>query len=112
VLLAKESGCAESFDRALNNIVNSNSVIKSPEVLARHCSNLLKKNCETENVEKINHALVLFKYVSEKDVFLKIYTNLLAKRLIHEPSVSTQYEEDIILKLKQECRVTMCCTLN
>lgn len=45
----------------------------------------------------------IFRYVDDKDVFQKNYSKLLAKRLIHNTSLSEEAEELMISKLKQCC---------
>lgn len=44
--------------------------------------------------------MVIFKYISEKDVFQKFYSKMLAKRLIANTSVSHDLEGTMISKLK------------
>jgi hypothetical protein len=45
----------------------------------------------------------LFKFVDDKDVFRKFYSNLLTKRLLHRTSVSEDAEKSMIAKLKEVC---------
>lgn len=44
--------------------------------------------------------MVIFKYITEKDVFQKFYRNLLANRLVNDTSVSHDLEGSMISKLK------------
>ena len=44
--------------------------------------------------------MVIFKYITEKDVFQKFYRNLLASRLVNDTSVSHDLEGSMISKLK------------
>lgn len=46
---------------------------------------------------------MLFRYIDDKDVFQKFYAKLLAKRLVHETSVSEEAEAEMISQLKEAC---------
>ena len=48
----------------------------------------------------LNDVMVIFKYITEKDVFQKFYRNLLASRLVNDTSVSHDLEGSMISKLK------------
>jgi len=45
----------------------------------------------------------VFRFISEKDVFERYYKNHLAKRLLHNRSVSDDAERGMLAKLKVEC---------
>lgn len=100
-----------SRDKACTKIVNHRFDQKrscmSPELLAKYCDSLLKKNTknftEAEIEEKLNNVITIFKYLDDKDVFQKFYSKLLAKRLIHSLSASMDMEEGMITKLKLAC---------
>ncbi|KPM06994.1 cullin-2-like protein [Sarcoptes scabiei] len=100
-----------ALDRACTNIINyrenSRSPCKSPEILSRYCDNLLKKsskNITDKDMErKINDAIIIFKYINDKDVFQKCYAKMLAKRLIHSQCTSMENEECMIQKIKAVC---------
>jgi len=47
--------------------------------------------------------MVVFKYIEDKDVFQKYYSNMLAKRLVSHTSASDDAEAMMISKLKQTC---------
>ncbi|PAV88495.1 hypothetical protein WR25_23120 [Diploscapter pachys] len=51
----------------------------------------------------LDKAMVLFRYLQEKDVFERYYKQHLAKRLLLEKSVSDDAEKAMIMKLKTEC---------
>jgi hypothetical protein len=55
----------------------------------------------------LSHSLIsqilLFKYVDDKDVFQKFYSKNLARRLIHNTSVSDDAEKFMIAGLKETC---------
>lgn len=50
--------------------------------------------------EKLSDAIIIFKYLDDKDMFQKFYSRMLAKRLIHQNSQSMDAEESMIDKLK------------
>jgi len=98
-------------DRACTKIINfrlnPKKVCRSPELLAKYCDILLKKSSknlpEGEIDEKLDNVIIIFKYLDDKDIFQKFYSKLLAKRLIHNLSVSMDTEEGMITKLKLAC---------
>ena len=55
---------------------------------------------ETEAEEKLGSSIVIFKYIDDKDIFQKFYSQLMAKRLIHQQSYSMDQEEAMINRLK------------
>eukprot|EP01119_Soliformovum_irregulare_P012630 TRINITY_DN3292_c1_g1_i4.p1 TRINITY_DN3292_c1_g1~~TRINITY_DN3292_c1_g1_i4.p1 ORF type:complete len:651 (-),score=202.85 TRINITY_DN3292_c1_g1_i4:48-1769(-) len=100
-----------ALDKACRRVVNENSIgrenSKSPEFLAKYCNLLLKKGAknleEAELEEAINQTIIVFKYVDDKDVFQKFYAKMLARRLIHNTSVSDDAESVMLGGLKQAC---------
>eukprot|EP00732_Lithocolla_globosa_P002391 Lithocolla_globosa_v1_NODE_1552_length_2491_cov_65.954023.p1 type:complete len:764 gc:universal NODE_1552_length_2491_cov_65.954023:2381-90(-) len=107
-----ESGFVASLDRACREMVNRNvvcspSTAKSPELLAKYVDSLLKKSAknpeESELEEILKDVMIVFKYVEDKDVFQKFYSNKLAHRLIYNTSASEDAEESMISKLKEAC---------
>ena len=58
---------------------------------------------EVEVEDKLEKAIVIFKYLSDKDVFESYYKNLLCKRLLSGRTVSDEVERTLISKLKAEC---------
>lgn len=89
-------------NNSLTRIANSSS--KSPELLAKYCDLLLKKSSknaeESELEECLSQAMIIFKYIEDKDVFQKFYSKMLAKRLVGHMSASDDFEESMISKLK------------
>ena len=51
----------------------------------------------------LDKTINLFRYITEKDVFERYYRAHLAKRLLHNRSVSDNAERDMLSKLKAEC---------
>ncbi|XP_049781394.1 cullin-1-like [Schistocerca cancellata] len=109
-----DAGFVNALDKACKRFINGNEVTrlantssKSPELLAKYCDLVLKKSSnnpeEAELEDTLNQAMIVFKYIEDKDVFLKFYTRLLAKRLVHNMSASYDAEVSMISKLKQAC---------
>eukprot|EP00117_Sycon_ciliatum_P030153 scpid29936/ scgid23840/ Cullin-3 len=113
----------DKYDRFLNNsfsadakfkaaihgdfefFVNLNN--KSPEFLSLYVDEMLKKGLkglsERECEVVLNKAIMLFRFIQEKDVFERYYKSHLAKRLLFNKSVSDDLEKAMISKLKIEC---------
>ncbi|KAJ3045243.1 hypothetical protein HDV00_011115 [Rhizophlyctis rosea] len=107
-----DAGFVGSLDRACREFVNRNAVCvtgstKSPELLAKYCDQLLKKANKTSDEADIdvqlNKVMTVFKYVEDKDVFQKFYSQQLAKRLVFHQSASEDAESSMISKLKEAC---------
>lgn len=100
-----------ALDKACAAVINYKNnpklVCRSPELLAKYCDSLLKKNAKTctesEVEDKLSNSITVFKYIDDKDVFQKFYAKMLAKRLIYSQSMSMDAEEAMINKLKQAC---------
>ncbi|KAK0553485.1 ubiquitin ligase (cullin) of SCF [Tilletia horrida] len=110
--LRGDSGFLAAMDKACRSYMNKNKATgtvssKSPELLARHTDALLKKSnknaAEASLEEALEKAMVVFKYLEDKDVFQKFYARLLAKRLVHFTSASDDAESSMISKLKEAC---------
>ncbi|SMR63127.1 unnamed protein product [Zymoseptoria tritici ST99CH_1A5] len=104
-----ESEFVRSLDNACREYVNRNKVCaknpnRSPEVLAKHADNVLKRSTkatEEDDMEKtLDQVMTIFKYVEDKDVFQKFYSRHLAKRLVNTTSASPDAETSMIAKLK------------
>eukprot|EP01105_Mastigella_eilhardi_P014465 TRINITY_DN3298_c0_g1_i6.p1 TRINITY_DN3298_c0_g1~~TRINITY_DN3298_c0_g1_i6.p1 ORF type:complete len:537 (-),score=106.14 TRINITY_DN3298_c0_g1_i6:981-2591(-) len=108
------------LDRACHAVANDpqldGSPSRTPELLARYCDTLLRKGSnrtaaaaatadtlESKLEDRIAEVVSLFKYIDEKDVFLKFYSKLLARRLILGASVSDDAERSLIAGLKNVC---------
>ncbi|XP_045770095.1 cullin-2 isoform X1 [Maniola jurtina] len=112
VLFADVFGGAQPFvgalDKACSAVVNrrwaGESCARAPELVARYCDALLRRRgADTEADDKLAAAIVVFKYVDDKDVFQKHYARALARRLIHQLSASMEQEEAMINRLKAAC---------
>ncbi|EMR08692.1 hypothetical protein PNEG_02870 [Pneumocystis murina B123] len=102
----------KALDNACHEFINRNKVCrlsssKSPELLAKYCDSLLKKNSkyveESDFENTLINIMTIFKYVEDKDVFQKFYSKMLAKRLINGTSASDDAETSMISKLKEAC---------
>jgi cullin 3 len=58
---------------------------------------------EMEVEDKLEKVIVIFKFLSDKDVFENYYKNLLCKRLLGGKTVSDEVEKQMIAKFKAEC---------
>lgn len=100
---ALDMACSE----VINFRENPKSPCRSPEILSRYFDSLLKKSskCHSEGEvdEMLTKAIDVFKYISDKDVFQKFYSKMLAKRLIYSQYISLDAEEAMINKLKVAC---------
>lgn len=104
-----ESEFVRSLDNACREYVNRNKITlknsaRSPELLAKHADNVLKRStkaAEEDDMEKmLNEVMTVFKYIEDKDVFQKFYSRHLAKRLVNGTSASGDAETSMISKLK------------
>jgi cullin-5 len=83
---------------------------KCPELLANYCDLLLRKSALTKKLssdeidEKLNNVLLVLKYVSNKDVFMRYHKSHLSRRLILELSADQDKEESLVNKF----RVSLC----
>ncbi|XP_063836471.1 cullin-2 [Ostrinia nubilalis] len=110
-LFADVFGGAQAFvgalDKACSAVVNARSgpdqAARAPELLARYCDCLLRRRGADDADDRLAAAIVVFKYVDDKDVFQKYYARALARRLIHQLSASMEQEEAMINRLKAAC---------
>ncbi|CAH1642377.1 unnamed protein product [Spodoptera littoralis] len=109
-LFSEVFGGAQAFvgalDKACSAVVNSGAGAGgAPELLARYCDCLLRRRAaaDVDVDDKLAAAIVVFKYVDDKDVFQKYYARALARRLIHQLSASMEQEEAMINRLKAAC---------
>ncbi|CEH14187.1 ubiquitin-protein cullin 4 [Ceraceosorus bombacis] len=89
----------ESFINARGNRV--------AELIAKFLDVKLKQGNKTmtdaELEEALDDALVLFRYTHDKDMFEEFYKRSFAKRLLLNRSASSDAEQSMLLKLKDEC---------
>jgi len=99
-----------SLDKAIRGVINTKGSAlpaSTPELLAKFVDGFLRKSSkagtEAEVEDKLVQAIFVFQYIDDKDLFQKIYSKMLAKRLIHGNSQSEESEGSMISKLKQRC---------
>jgi len=77
------------------------------EVLATYSDQILRKNGlklpEDEVEEHLEKFVKLFSHLTDKDIFIESFKNLMAKRLLSEKSESIDFERCIVTKLKVNC---------
>ncbi|CAF3732417.1 unnamed protein product [Rotaria magnacalcarata] len=99
------------FDRTCRKFINDNlfiqtigNVISMVKYLAHYCDKLLRKEKEEADIETIFHQIkILLYYMHEKDVFVNVYSKLLAKRLINKINISNDHEQLMISTIETTC---------
>ncbi|ORX56544.1 Cullin-domain-containing protein [Piromyces finnis] len=99
----------KNFQMKMNSvfqvIINENP--KASESLSLFIDDNLKKGIkgksEDEVEELLNKSIVLFRFISDKDVFERYYKQHLAKRLLYKKSLSEDAERIMISRLQMEC---------
>ncbi|KAI0222613.1 hypothetical protein L0F63_006758 [Massospora cicadina] len=110
-VFGNDAAFVTSLDKAFRKLLNSGpgefaNRLNAPELLASHASPLTKLSSQIgcgDLESQLADLVVLFKYVDDKDVFLKFYSRLLARRLIYATSSSDEAEANLIAKLKGAC---------
>ncbi|CAH1118782.1 unnamed protein product [Phaedon cochleariae] len=80
---------------------------KCPELLANYCDMLLRrtplsKRLTSEDIEsRLRDVLLVLKYVSNKDVFMRYHKAHLTRRLILDASADSEKEEDMVEWLRE-----------
>lgn len=111
VVFLDDGEFVSGLDKALQTVVNardpSGGVPKASERLSRYTDFLLRRTgkglTDPELEKRLSNAIIIFKYIEDKDMFQKYYSKMLANRLIGGLSISMDYEESMINKLKQAC---------
>jgi len=107
----------KTFKKRINSdfeyFINLNQ--RSPEYLSLFIDDKLKKGSKElgdQEVEIVlDKAMMLFRYLEEKDVFERYYKQHLAKRLLLNKSASDDAEKNMISRLKTECGCQFTCKL-
>ena len=74
------------------------------EVLSSYVDKLLRKGNSVENIDElIDNIVTLFTHLIDKDLFLEVYRNQLARRLLSEKSEDLENEKRLITNLKITC---------
>ena len=99
-----QTAMKEAFEVLLNMDVGDYSNV---ELLAKYCDQFLrtggKKMIEEQVDQELEKVMKIFTYLNDKDLFVEIYRNLLAKRLLNKRSSSDYAEKNMIGKLKLSC---------
>lgn len=107
--LKNEVGFAAELDKALQTCINANQITKNTKddnqiamLIADYVNDMLenKNLAEDQVTENLNKAIVLIRYVSNKDIFVEKHQALLAKRLLSDSSVSEDNEKFMISELR------------
>lgn len=81
--------------------------IRAAQYLSLYTDALLRhhaaKLSDDEVFKNLDNVIIIFKYLSDKDIFEDFYKQHLASRLLHAKSHSDHYEKAMIAKLKTEC---------
>lgn len=111
-------------DKAFREVVNDTSIFKMelpqgkksrvmsveskcPELLANYCDQLLRKTPLSKKLtseeidEKLGNLLLVLKYVSNKDVFMRFHKAHLSRRLILDMSADQEKEEAMVYRLRE-----------
>ena len=77
------------------------------EILAAYSDRLLKKGgiriSENQHEEQMQLVIKLFTHLVDKDLFIEVYRNFLAKRLLNDKSESRDQEKTMISYIKMSC---------
>lgn len=97
------------FDRTCRKFVNNNMVCKlstkTAESLVTYIDSLLKNTKSGSDIDietTITNAMLVFKYIDDKDAFQTYYSKSLAKRLIRG-TYEDDFESSMISKIKGLC---------
>ncbi|CAD6885239.1 unnamed protein product [Tilletia controversa] len=101
-----EAELARGLKDAMESAINRRPR-KPAEMIAKFVDVKLKSGNKTmtdaELEHVLNEALVLFRYVSDKDMFEEVYKRHFAKRLLLNQSASSDAEQSMLIRLKEEC---------
>lgn len=74
------------------------------EILSSYIDKLLRKGGVTDNIDElIENIVTLFTHLIDKDLFLEVYRNQLARRLLSEKCEDIENEKRLITNLKITC---------
>ncbi|KAG1141121.1 hypothetical protein G6F37_011174 [Rhizopus arrhizus] len=94
-----------AFSEAFEIFINENW--KSAEFISLFIDEILKKGLkgklEHEIEDTLDKTIMVFRYLKNKDMFVRFYKQHLGKRLLLNKSVSDDAERGILSKLKREC---------
>ncbi|RVD85975.1 uncharacterized protein DFL_004273 [Arthrobotrys flagrans] len=101
---ATDQGIQQTVSKAFAEFINENK--RSPEYISLFVDENIKKGLkgktEAEVDMVLDKAIVLFRYIHDKDIFERYYKKHLSKRLILGRSISNDVERAMIGKFKVE----------
>lgn len=101
----------EAFEVFVNKDIGNTT---TAELLSTFCDNIMKTGgdkLEGEIDSNLDKIVMLFSYLSDKDMFAEFYRKQLAKRLLLNRSASDDDERSLITKLKVlRCKQPPVCT--
>ncbi|PCH42168.1 Cullin-domain-containing protein [Wolfiporia cocos MD-104 SS10] len=105
VAFQKDREIESSMTEAFETFINLNQ--KAPEFISLFIDDNLKKGLKGKSEEEVDiildKTIVVFRYITDKDIFERYYKNHLAKRLLLGRSISDDAERSMLAKLKVEC---------
>jgi cullin 3 len=101
----KDKVFERTLKTAFERFINEDS--RCARYLSLYVDHLLKKKLKgmTEDAvdEQLDKVIVIFRYLSDKDIFENFYKQHLSKRMLSGRSISEDAERGMISKLKKEC---------
>lgn len=101
----KEKKAIKRLKESFEDFLNADA--RAASCLAIYVDELLriglKGATEAEVTEELQKVIIVFRYLSDKDVFEAYYKQHLAKRLLGSKSVSNEAERAMVSQLKAEC---------
>jgi len=101
----KDNNFQMKMNSVFQSVINENP--KASESLSLFIDDNLKKGIKGKSEDEIedllNKSIVLFRFISDKDVFERYYKQHLAKRLLYKKSLSEDAERIMITRLQMEC---------
>ncbi len=100
-----EKRCQQRLKEAFEEFVNKDNRVAS--YLASYADEMLKSGLQGASEEEVDarleQVMVVFRYLTDKDVFENYHKVLLSKRLLAGKSGSDETEKLMVAKLKAEC---------
>lgn len=97
-------GLMKTIEDSFSQMLNLNT--KVSEYLSLYIDDSIKRSLknksEEETEELLERAVLIFRYIKDKDLFEKYYKSHLAKRLLSQKSGSRDIEREMISRIKQE----------
>eukprot|EP01038_Epipyxis_sp_PR26KG_P004921 gene4921-6884_t len=100
-----EKKCLKVLKESFESFINHDN--RCASYLASYIDDLFRNGLQSlseNDIEmKLDRVILIFKYLSDKDIFENFYKQLLSKRLLSGKSASDEIEKIMISKLKAEC---------